>query len=1062
MNGISVRRLTILVLAAGLGLLPRDGYSQDRPYIDPLFRLAVQSELADRLTRELPEGVSLDSTMAHQLMLVRPRRGAEPHLGVFVKLGTGGEAALRRHGALIGTRAGPWVTARVPVGALPELMDGSGIRALYAAPTARTTNDLASSDMRATDVRRRSGDRFAGFTGRGVVIGLVDTGLDLDHPDFVDAETGSSRVYRVWDQTISGTPPPGLSYGHECTQEAIDSGACPMRDDNGHGTHVAGSMAATGRATGNGEPAYQFTGVAPGATLVVVKTSASFDAIVDGVSYVYSVAELLGSPAVVNLSLGTDFGPHDGTQPFEQMLDALAGPGRLVVASAGNSGGHPVAVDGTPPDSFHAMGTVATGQQIDHPMEILGAGTSNDFIVLDIWYAGEDELSFQVTGPGGSTLSAQTGDGVVNTNTADGFIEIQAPATPDPENGDREALILLSGFASGTWSLTVGGVTSLGLEPYHVWAAFNTQPMTLRNASNSHLVGAPATANRTIAAGGYTTREVWESIAGGQFVFIGRSQVGQILPFSSPGPRRDNVLKPEITAPATAIISSLSGQASGIPEALIVPDGVHWTLQGTSMSSALASGAVALMLESDATLTPEDVIAVLQASGREDQFSQVSFADDAGNVGLPNHTWGNGKLDVFAALQQIVGTNASLAILPGDATPPPERIPRGAQEIELLSFDLNAGPDFVKVSDLTVAAEGTLDFAGLVERLVVEPFGIEMSPDGLGGFVLADTLFASPNSTTTVRLIADLVLGGEIGDEGRLVLTGVEAEGGVSAVPLSQSGLTPAGWLRRLDRGEVALQVSPLAPPPPDRLLAASVVPLLQVFGTTDSLESMTMSAIALTTEVDDPALRLYVVEYQVGDPAAFPGTPGDTVYRSEIFVSDRAGTAFGDPSLTLDLPIGGWSYEVGAILSPAAAHGSPVRLGFDQAETEIAGVLSGDEARRVEPPAPLVTERGPIDLLESDDAFGVSANPVRGSRVVLTFGTRPRAVSVFNFAGERVRSFDDDDIEGLLDGPARVVWEPLTNDRGSDLANGVYVVVIEHTDGRAQRQRLMILRGAR
>jgi len=1049
-------RIAALLLVL-LSVSPLGAQAQERPYVDPLLRLAVQPEPARRPLLQLVPGATADSTMARYLLLTEPYAGAEPHIGVFVRLGSAGERALHRHRGLIGTRAASWVTARVPYSSLPALLREPGVRAVYAAPTALPTNDLGGADIRVSEVRTRVGHDFVGITGRGVVVGIIDTGLDLKHADFIDAVSGLTRVHRLWDQTESGTPPTGFGYGNECTGQQIDAGTCPQVDTHGHGTHVTGTAAGSGRATGGSQPAYQFTGVAPEATLVIVKTNFSFDGVVDGISYIFSVASQLGQPAVVNMSLGSDYGPHDGTRPWELMLDDLSGPGHINVASAGNSGSSPVRIDGGHSDRTHIMGTVASGEELEHQLEVWNAS----YIFVDLWYNGSDTLTFTLEGPS-DTVSATTGDGTVVSPS--GRAQISAPGERDAVNGDREAFVEILDSDVATYRLRVRGVNSAGVEPYHGWlvdgiAEFRT------HFSNSHLVLTPGTATRAIEVAAYTTRESWVSIDGNTYSFGGsRSELGQITAWSSVGPRRDGVLKPEIAAPGSAIASSASAEVDEAFIALTLPDGVHSIKQGTSMSSPHAAGAVALFLQANPDLTPEDIVAVLQATGREDYFSRESYADDAGTVGLPNHTWGHGKLDVLAGLQQIVGTAAALAVAATADEPPLERIPRQAQSVELLRFDLTTGPEFVQVTDLRLTPEGSLDFAGLAVHLYVEPFHVRLLPDGAGGFELEESFILDLQSTSEAWVVADFVHGGDFGDEGRLNLTALEAEGGLSGTPISPTGLPVAGWLRRLARGAVALQLAPSGSPQPapGTVLPGMAVPLIQLYGTTDSVEPLRMDDIALRSSIADPELRLYVVQYEPGEPPVFPGVAGDTIYRSEPFVSEWTGSVFTDTALALSLPVGAWSYEIGALLSPAAGHGSQVQLKLDPDSVCILGVISGDSAQQLTSPDSLLAGRGGINLLESDEAFGLSANPVRGQRVVFTFGTRPRAVSVFNFAGERVRLFRDADIEGLEGGPARIVWEPIENDRGSELANGVYLLVIEHADGRVERQRLMILRGRR
>jgi hypothetical protein len=187
-----------------------------------------------------------------------------------------------------------------------------------------------------------------------------------------------------------------------------------------------------------------------------------------------------------------------------------------------------------------------------------------------------------------------------------------------------------------------------------------------------------------------------------------------------------------------------------------------------------------------------------------------------------------------------------------------------------------------------------------------------------------------------------------------------------------------------------------------------------------------------------------------------------DTVYVSEPFASVSAGTSFADSGLTIPAPAPGLRavYEFGVRLSPAAAHGSPVALDLDTEGLSAVGAISGDSAEVRRTAMVQAASADPVDLLDEATEFGLSSNPVRGQRVVFTFGARPRSVAVYNFVGERVRRFDGGEIEGIEGGPARIVWEPIANDRGSSLSNGVYLLVIETAGGRTDRRRLIVLRG--
>jgi subtilisin family serine protease len=217
----------------------------------------------------------------------------------------------------------------------------------------------------------RSAGSFTGRTGKNVIVGIVDSGIDFGHPDFIkpNSDPRKSRILRIWDQGIRPDGPNekgpdaalltgGLTYGVEYSQDDIDdhlSGAGRIfhRDCDGHGTHVASTAAGNGA-----EKAFKYIGVAPEADIIMVKY---FDPIVmpvedsggnvvpdekrlrDAVKYILEVALEIDPdrPVVVNMSLGEKLGPHDGMSPIEVWLNEqfpLAAVGRACVVSAGNYG----------------------------------------------------------------------------------------------------------------------------------------------------------------------------------------------------------------------------------------------------------------------------------------------------------------------------------------------------------------------------------------------------------------------------------------------------------------------------------------------------------------------------------------------------------------------------------------------------------------------------------------------------------------------------------------------------------------------------------------------------
>lgn len=671
-------------VVATLLLCAGSAVGQDLSRADPVLRylLMTRPPAAGQAPRP---SADRRNTVAPQLQVALEREPGRTWVRTLVRVGPGGEGALRRAGAEVRTRAGDIVTARIPLDALSDLLTARGIRSITAATPMTLTgrpsggpdvgdgsgvdlaarNDSAMADAGFDGLRRRVDDRWEGLTGTGVIVGVYDSGLDLTHEDFIRPDS-TSRVLYAWDQTASYASPPGalgphvFTYGAECTAGMIEAGSCAMADRNGHGTHVAGTAAGDGSATGNGRPAWRFPGAAPDADLIIVKggdLTLSADYMVDAVAYIFARARELGRPAVVNLSVSGDWGPHDGTDAHDEALDALAGPGRIIVAGAGNRGDfrntNNVVVNGP----FHAQGVGSGTHRVVIPAYQPLPGDGNDGALLELWYDGADSLAITVTSPQGASLTVATGDSA-SLDTNGGAIAVSnALDGPAPQNGDHGAIIGILDARevappdSGRWTIQVNADAIHHTGVYHIWlvgSTFNGGAGTVLEGgtTNRYLVGIPATADRVIAVGAHVTKLSWEGVGGVVQTFGAEEALGDIAFFSSPGPRRDGVQKPDLTASGKMVVSSLSRteQLWDSRPDLIEADSVHAALLGTSMASPVVAGAVALLLQIEPELTPEEVRDVLRLSADVDDF-----------VGspAPNPVWGAGKLNVVAAVDRI-------------------------------------------------------------------------------------------------------------------------------------------------------------------------------------------------------------------------------------------------------------------------------------------------------------------------------------------------------------------------------------------------------------------------
>ncbi|MEI7983976.1 MAG: S8 family serine peptidase, partial [Bacteroidota bacterium] len=238
--------------------------------------------------------------------------------------------ALENLGVKINTRANDIWSVMIPVSSMEGLNGIRGLKYVEVDGLIRQKLDNATAESKVKLVQAGAGLKQKYF-GDSVVIGIVDEGFDYTHPTFYDTTGTRLRILRAWEQgNDQGPAPSGFSYGTEIAgQDALL--AKQYSDQETHGTHVAGIAGGSGFLT----PGNQYRGVAPDADLIFVRIGNSASSVTDGINYIFQQAATVGKPAVVNLSLGSHIGPHDGTSLMDQAIDNLVGPGKIVAGAAG-------------------------------------------------------------------------------------------------------------------------------------------------------------------------------------------------------------------------------------------------------------------------------------------------------------------------------------------------------------------------------------------------------------------------------------------------------------------------------------------------------------------------------------------------------------------------------------------------------------------------------------------------------------------------------------------------------------------------------------------------------
>ena len=635
---------------------------------------------ADAAGRPLPLGRE-ELTHYARLLALDPDSNP-PLLKVWMKLDRASRSSVTALGARLSGSVGDLVSAQVPLPALAALLQVPGVEWVQAVRLARPELNVSVPEIGAAQAATQFGAQ-----GAGAIVGLIDSGIDITHGDFRNANN-TTRIKAFWNQADATCPagigpPPGFTGGCYYTEANINnalnlSGTVDGPNADGHGSHVAGIAAGDGSQTGNGQPANVYVGVAPKADIIAVKATpepgqgCSACDLGDALVFIDQRAAALGKPWVTNISLGHDAGGHDGSDPAELVIDALTGagiPGKAVVKSAGNNRGY----------GIHASGTVANGTQVDRTFTIPAytplAGSINDIQAISLYYNAGDNVTVSIFGPsypgcGACTTNATTGGPGTGIGTPDGVMIIDPTGSPSP-TGSRFFEIELddqcsvapgcSGFIypapiAGTWTVRVRGNTITQGGRYDMWIWFSSFGASgLYSDWNlpdfARLLTIPGTSQDVTTVGAYVTKTDWTDIDGNAWMYSPTPVIGELGDYSGPGPTRDGRTKPEITAPGQGIVSALAATAAGPilanpdDRVFVVRDGVHWILAGTSMSAPHVTGVYAQMLALNPTLDSAELRLLVQSTARMDAFT--GFA-------LPDSDWGSGKLDALAAIGAVV------------------------------------------------------------------------------------------------------------------------------------------------------------------------------------------------------------------------------------------------------------------------------------------------------------------------------------------------------------------------------------------------------------------------
>jgi len=479
---------------------------------------------------------------------------------------------------------------------------------------------------------------YLNLSGKGVIIGMIDTGIDYTKNVF-QYEDGTSKIISIWDQTLDGERRPSLYFGAEFSREQINDALksenpydiVPSRDTDGHGTFLA--SVAAGRKTKD------YIGAAPGAELVVVKLKRAHQYFIDqlllppdkpnyyqnvdvmlGMQYIIDVARKSNAPAVICLGLGSNFGGHDGYTFFEDYASYWSQrAGYAVVTAAGNESNA----------KHHTQGVLFRTGSTD--VISVRVGEKMTSFVLNIFGAAFDKISVGITSPSGEVISR------VPFNIEKPAIEeLLFEKTSISISYYRELnTVVMIGFKDakeGVWEITLYGDSILSGE-YHAWLPITYQvspEVELMKPVPEFTIVYPGNSLRSITCGAYDPSN------------------NSLYVSSSWGPTRLPRMAPDFVAPGVNVTG-------------VYPTG-NGTMTGTSAAAAVTAGAAAIMMEwgivqKNLLSMDGELLRLLLISGCKREAGQE----------YPNIKWGYGKLNLFGTFWNIRESGVTFNALKGSS-----------------------------------------------------------------------------------------------------------------------------------------------------------------------------------------------------------------------------------------------------------------------------------------------------------------------------------------------------------------------------------------------------------
>lgn len=599
-----------------------------------------------------------------------------PRLIAFVR--TTDSSVLVKEGCNVLLDLDDIVIASIPLQNIEKVAALPQVKQIAASQSTNLLNDQSAGIVSAEKLWSMPTPTLPGLTGKDVVVGVVDAGIDFSHPTFRTADGSQLRIKAVWDWldfTDGGSPVVvdtlmiGRQYiGEEEILAKMYSADSYIRDLAGHGTHTAATAAGSGF---NGTEVSPYSGMAPEADLCMVSVAAGnnsqvvpedkkylFTTATDDLAfkYIFDYAESVGKPCVINYSMGS---PEDLYQSkiFNDAISKLVGPGKILCSTAGNEARKGNYI-------FKGLGVEKKGAFL------LGSSTFNawllsstEYPVVNLTFYPKNEEKIEWTYDT-ERLREYTDDSYSDTLQIDGrniYLDIYAYPSWVDENHIATDIVISTEDSNviGTAlpvALTLTGASN-EIEAFAQFGSFkkDERDASLGDFDNTHCLNLPGSCDDVICVGSVSYRKDFLNYQGE--TAGSSSQTGGVrTDFSSIGPNKRGAIKPEVMAPGQNIISAMN---SSFYENLSEEDGLQkyvvdkfesngrtygWYVNsGTSQAAPVVTGVVALWLQENPTLTPDQVREVIMNTSTH----------TVSGIAYPNNEYGYGLINAEAGVEYI-------------------------------------------------------------------------------------------------------------------------------------------------------------------------------------------------------------------------------------------------------------------------------------------------------------------------------------------------------------------------------------------------------------------------